>query len=299
MTTHPALLGIDWGTSNRRAYLIDATGALLRSHADDQGLLAVQGRFGPSLQALRREMAVDDQVPTVMSGMVGSANGWHEVAYLDLDVPLDHLPGFVAPVPGQAGCAIVPGYRTRGAQIDVMRGEEVQLLGAVLYGVRDDLVLLPGTHSKWVRLHDGRIDQFSTFMTGELFAMLAKGGTLGTLLADAPTDESAFTAGLDAARAQLPLTQSLFGVRARVVTGDLPAPAARGFVSGLLIGAEFVAALAQDGAFAQADTVFIVGSHDLSARYAGAARHFNLAPVALDADALFIAALKQFLVKAK
>jgi 2-dehydro-3-deoxygalactonokinase len=121
-----------------------------------------------------------------MSGMVGSASGWQEVDYLDASVPLEQLPQHLAAVtdPAWAGrCHIVPGYVYRnGAAADVMRGEETQLLGAVALGHRDGWLVLPGTHSKWVLLRDGVIQSFATYMTGELFAMLSKGGTLSAMM---------------------------------------------------------------------------------------------------------------------
>ena len=285
------MLGIDWGTSNRRAYLVDARGACVRRHADDQGLLAVQGDFGASLDALRSAMGVAPDVPVVMAGMIGSASGWQEVPYLDIGVALADLPRHLVALRARPGCAIVPGYCSDAP--DVMRGEETQLLGALVLGVRDGWVVLPGTHSKWVYLRDGRIERFSTYVTGELFALLAMHGTLSGLMADAHDDRPAFCAGLDAARAGSPLTHGLFGVRARVVTGQMPASRARSFLSGLLIGTEFVAA--ERGA--QGRGLHLVASAALAGPYAQAASHFGWTAVALDPDQVFLAALKQFITE--
>lgn len=284
------MLGIDWGTSNRRAYLVDATGACLRRHADDQGLLAVRGDFGVSLVALRSAMGVAPDVPVVMAGMIGSASGWQEVPYLDIGVALADLPRHLVALRGRPGCAIVPGY---SCAADVMRGEETQLLGALALGVRDGWVVLPGTHSKWVYLQDGRVARFSTYITGELFALLATHGTLSGIVAGAHEDASAFCAGLDAARDGAPLTHSLFGVRARVVTGRMPAGQARSFLSGLLIGTEFVAA--ERGA--EGCALHLVASAALAGPYAQAASHFGWSAVALDPDQVFLAALKRFITK--
>ena len=282
------LLGVDWGTSNRRAYLVDGHGACLAKHADDQGMLAVGGRFAESLAALRSAMHIDAGVPAVLSGMVGSAGGWQEVPYVDSAVALADLPGKLAPVHGQPGCSIVPGYCYRGDTVDVMRGEETQLLGA---GVRDGWVVLPGTHSKWVLLRDGAIARFSTFMTGELFAMLAAGGTLSAIMQPGPDDGGAFRAGMAQARLGKPLTNSLFGVRARVVAGAMQAAQARSFVSGLLIGTEFAAAT-------EGGDVFIIGSPALGERYAEAAAQFGMAAQVLDPDTVYLAALNHLYQKA-
>ena len=298
---HRQLLGIDWGTSNRRAYLVDQDGNCLATHEDDQGMLASRGAFPESLAALLAHMQVGAQVPVVMSGMVGSASGWREVPYLDTMVALDTLPQHLARVEGHAlgrECLIVPGYCQREGGIDVMRGEETQLLGALALGRRDGWVVLPGTHCKWVLLQGGAIRSFATYMTGELFAALSAQGTLAPMLADANADPdaTAFAAGVDEARLRAPLTNSLFRVRARVVSGAMPAAHARSFVSGLLIGAEFVAA--QDAAGGAAQSVTLICSPSLYGPYARAAALFGVNADKLDPQAVYTAALSQFFVKA-
>jgi 2-dehydro-3-deoxygalactonokinase len=303
---HDRLVGIDWGTSNRRAYLVDAGGHCLATHEDDQGMLAARGRFAESLAGLLATLhataGVGPDVPVVMSGMVGSAQGWQEVAYLDLEVPLGDLPRHLARIEGQdlgRDCFIVPGYCQREGGIDVMRGEETQLLGALALGRRDSWVVLPGTHSKWVLLKGGAIERIATYMTGELFAALAAHGTLAALMVD--DDESAFDAGLAEARKRAPLTNSLFRVRARVVAGAMPAAQARGFVSGLLIGTEFVAALdagtagaAGAGATMAPTAITLVCSEALRPRYARAAAVFGVDAHHLDPHHAYCAALAQF-----
>lgn len=285
------LLGIDWGTSNRRAYLIERDGACLASQSDGQGLLAVRGEFAASLAVLRVSMGVDPAVPVVMSGMVGSRSGWQEAPYLGVATPLDQLAQHLVPLGGYRDHLIVPGYRTGDPHIDVMRGEETQLLGLVAQGVRDGWAVLPGTHSKWVFLRDGRIAQLSTYMTGELFAMLGAGGTLAPIMADGRDDHDAFVEGLDKARLNKPLTNSLFGARARVVTGAMDPAGARSFVSGLLIGTEFVAARGQQDA---GDTVHLIASSALAGHYERAAECFGMRAVVYDPDAVYLSALQQF-----
>lgn len=288
------LLGIDWGSTNRRAYLLDADGHCLRQHADGTGMLAARGRFAETLADLCRELRVPAATPVVMSGMVGSAQGWREVPYLTPDVPLTELPRHLAHLGStEAPLAIVPGYRqhakTAGG-IDVMRGEETQLLGAVALGEADGWAILPGTHSKWARLEGARLAQWSTYMTGELFAALGQGGTLTALMAEGTVhDAQAFGSGVAAARACGALTHALFTVRARVVTGDLPAAQARSFVSGLLIGTEFV-----DRALPAETELAIIGSPALAARYQDAARHFGLRSRTIDPDRAYCAALAHF-----
>jgi len=287
------LLGIDWGTSNRRAYLVDAAGACLATRADDQGMLAARPDFAGSFATLVDALHVDAGVPAIASGMIGSAQGWREVPYLDIAVPLDALPDRLVRVDDpRAGrpCWLVPGYAQRGADVDVMRGEETQLLGAVALGRRDGWFVLPGTHSKWVRVEEGVIRRIATFMTGELFATLSAHGTLAPLMTDEVDDDAAFVAGLDDARRGAPLSNTLFGVRARVVTGAMPAAQARSFVSGLLVGTEFAACGHADGA-----PLTCIGSPALRDRYVRAAKHFGMTLDALDPDRVYCAALARFL----
>jgi 2-dehydro-3-deoxygalactonokinase len=291
------ILGIDWGTSNRRAYLVGADGACIDSRADDQGILATRPGFGPSLAALLADMRIGSGVPVVASGMVGSAQGWKETPYLDAAVPLEALPRHLVSMRDGAGgraCLIVPGYRAQDedGRVDVMRGEEMQLLGAVALGRREGWFVLPGTHSKWVRLEDGAIRHISTFMTGELFSTLGKLGTLAPLM-DGPDDDGAFAAGVDEARRRAVLTKALFGVRARAVTGAMPAAHTRSFVSGLLIGAELVAAL--DLFKHGRGSVVSIAAPKLQAYYAVAAARLGFELQAFDPDAVYRAALGMFL----
>ncbi|WP_342118571.1 2-dehydro-3-deoxygalactonokinase [Pseudoduganella sp. OTU4001] len=283
--TPKQILGIDWGTSNRRAYLIDANGACTLRHSDDQGMLAVRPHFAQSIEDLLAAMGLPSDTPVIASGMVGSAQGWHEVPYLDASVPLRKLPQHLLRVAPDR--FIVPGYCQRGEDIDVMRGEETQLLGALALGHADGWVVLPGTHSKWVLLRDGVIQQIRTFMTGELYATLGAHGTLAPLMGG-PESEAAFAEGMQAARRRAPLSNALFRVRARVVAGAMPAADARSFLSGLLIGTEFVAA--QDAS----DTIISIASPALQQLYATAAAQFGLQLDGLDPDRVYCAALARF-----
>lgn len=298
------ILGIDWGTSNRRAYLVDGGGAMIDSRADEQGMLAAgsSSGFGQSLAALLADMRIDPGVPVVASGMVGSAQGWRETPYLDAAIPLEDLPRHLVPVRDDAAkrtCRLVPGYRFQDmdGRVDVMRGEEMQLLGAIAMGRRGGWFVLPGTHSKWVRLEQGVIRHVSTFMTGEFFATLGKLGTLAPLMTKTDgagaDDGGAFAAGVDEARRRAPLTSALFGVRARAVTGAMPAAHTRAFISGLLIGAELVAALdLMDGGRA---AVTSIAAATLHGHYDAAARQLGIALQPLDPDAVYRAALGVFL----
>lgn len=280
----PAWLGIDWGTSMRRSWCYDARTPTPTRVSDNQGLLACAGGFGASLGRLLGSLEVEPgRTRIVMSGMVGSASGWQEVPYLDATTGLIELPRRLVRLTrpdAPADSWIVPGLRWRGpgADVDVMRGEETQLLGALrLLGERSDgWYLLPGTHSKWVQLRAGHVLWMRTYLSGELFGLLREHGTLASIMqsapisdaADAPSNEQAFRQGV-AASAQAALSHTLFAARARVVSGDMPARSAAAFVSGALFGAEWHEVMRTPGL---ESPVRIVGEPALAAHHAACAR---------------------------
>lgn len=292
----PAFIGIDWGTTHRRASLLDAAGQRLREQHDDQGALACAGRFAESLQAMLAAWPPAD-APVVMAGMVGSALGWQEVPYADAAVPLRDMGRRLVPVrDARAGQRwfIVPGIRWGDAQgrVDVMRGEETQLLGALhLLGqsADDGCYVLPGTHSKWVDLRAGSVATLRTCMSGELFALLRERGTLSTAMkasaADAEPDARAFARGV-ADAAEGVLSHTLFGARARVVTGAMRAEDAASYISGLLIGSEWH----EHARTGDRRVVRVIGEPALAQLHLQCAELLGLRAEALDARAVQLAA---------
>ena len=264
MTHNPALIGIDWGTTSLRAWAIAADGQVLETRRRDLGILRVPGGDFPTAFA---ECVGDWHglgLPVLMSGMIGSRQGWAEAAYVPCPADTASLAAHLLRPPGTERVWIVPGLSlSDGARRDVMRGEETQIAGAVGEG-GSATVVLPGTHSKWVRVEGGRITDFATFMTGELFDVLAKHSILGRLMTgDAPSD-AGFRQGLDAARAgDGGLSGALFSVRALGLFGDVPADALRDYLSGLLIGHELREALARF----PASEVLLIGAASLAQRY--------------------------------
>lgn len=297
--TEPALLGIDWGTSNRRAWWLADGGGVLAEVSDDQGLLAAQGRFAEALQSLLRAgPALPPAAPVLMSGMVGAASGWHEAPYLDAREPLAALVRKLVAVPAaRPRTFIVPGvcWSSPDGSVDVMRGEETQLLGALALGHGDGWYLLPGTHSKWVHLAGGCVADLATYMTGELFALLTRHGTLASVTgpapedarSDTPTHPQAFARGV-AAAARSGLSNALFGCRAQVVAGRMPAGDAREYLSGLLIGAEWQDVQRRAGH--APEHITLIGTPELARRYAFVAAASGCHIDTLDARTVQLAA---------
>src|SRR4051794_30064634 len=175
-------IGVDWGTTNRRAYRIDASGKCADEFEDGKGVLSIaSGDFPAAIAEIRKRLG--DQ-PLLLPGMVGSNRGWIEAPYVPCPADID------AVVKGLVWAgerdAIVPGVSYLGdGRADVMRGEEVHLPGAVAGGLVDPdaLVCHPGTHNKWVVVRGGSIESFRTVMTGELFNLLKEHSILADLLA--------------------------------------------------------------------------------------------------------------------
>ena len=302
-----AFIGIDWGTTHRRASLIGTDGELLSERADGEGALACAGRFRASLEALVAHWPqAHAGLPVVMAGMVGSAIGWQAVPYLEGATPLSGLARHLVRVdeaPAGRRWYIAPGWCLRdGADVDVMRGEETQLYGALqLLGAQasDGCYVLPGTHSKWVRLQGGRITELRTYLTGELFALLRQHGTLASAMQTAGAGAAAglqhadvagdpeFLRGVAAAAAGPVLTHALFGARARVVTGALAPAGAAAYVSGLLIGAEWADA---QRLASRDEPVRVIGEPALAALHAACARHHGRRLETLEARQIQLAA---------
>ncbi|HEX6703139.1 MAG TPA: 2-dehydro-3-deoxygalactonokinase [Albitalea sp.] len=281
-----AIVGIDWGTSRRRVWALDPQAQPLREFDDDAGMLHCGGRFAQALaDALQRIGPLAASARVLLSGMVGSAQGWHAVPYADAPLALDSLATrlhAVADAPAGVQVHIVPGVRWRDGDgsVDVMRGEETQLLGACALGHRDGRFVLPGTHSKWVVLRDGGIERFSTYLTGELFALLSQHGTLAALMHEPMADEAAFAEGVRAS-GRAALSHALFECRARVVAGDMAAASARDHLSGVLIGAEWHDALQRFGR--GAEPVQVIGDAELARRHVQVAQQLGVPIARIDA----------------
>ncbi|KFG89506.1 2-dehydro-3-deoxygalactonokinase [Sphingobium herbicidovorans NBRC 16415] len=228
-------IAVDWGTTNRRAYLI-ANGAVLASEAAGPGVKSMpQGAYEVEVAGIRQRLG---ELPMLLVGMVGSTIGWREAPYIDAPASIARLATHLCRIDGCT--AIVPGVADRNRP-DVMRGEEVQMLGAVAAGLvpPDAILCQPGTHCKWATLQDGAISRFTTTMTGEIFALLKDHSLLGPQLAYPVMDDDAFAEGVAAVGEDL--LAALFRIRAASVLGQRKDIAAASFASGLLIGSDVAA----------------------------------------------------------
>lgn len=280
-------IAVDWGTTNRRAYRLDPAGKCDGEFEDGQGVLSIQpGGFPEAVGEIRRRLG---DLPLLLAGMVGSNRGWMEAAYVPCPAGLDDLASNLA-WPGERE-AIVPGVSfISDSRADVMRGEEVQLLGAVVAGrvPADALVCHPGTHNKWVVVQDGRIESFRTVMTGELFNLLRKHSILADLLtADAEPDE-AFLQGVRHGLDRDDLTSDLFAVRARVLLGAARREDAASYASGLLIGSDVRIGLDVK----VSKSAYVMGRPELTRLYAAAIREAGADAIELDGEQSFLSGIQ-------
>jgi 2-dehydro-3-deoxygalactonokinase len=268
-----ALVALDWGTSNCRAFRVAEDGQIIASRAAAQGILSVANNdFAGAFRNIVSEWQEGRGAPVLMSGMIGSRQGWVEAPYAPTPAGADELAKKLAPVPLPGRKAfIVPGIdgpMAAGGR-DVMRGEETQIIGALDLdqgGRASRVMCLPGTHSKWVEVAGGRIQRFATFMTGEVFAVLKQHSILGRLMTGTAHDNDAFAAGLARSERAGGLLHQLFGVRTEGLFGTVKPEGLSDFMSGLLIGHEVRAALE----WRPSENVTLVGTPELCALYRAA-----------------------------
>jgi len=264
------LIAIDWGTSSARAYALDGVGQLVSERSAPLGVQRVTlSGFAEALKVLCGG-EVPDAVPLIASGMIGSRQGWVEAPYCKCPAGFPAIAAALTSVPGTR-LFIVPGLMCHGVDEvpDVMRGEETQVFGVLPeeIGARQVLVL-PGTHSKWVIAGPEGVETFATFMTGELYAVLREHSILGRL-AVAGVDDAALDRGVGhSLRQDAALTHDLFSARTLALTEALASTGVADYLSGLLLGAEIAAARAWlAGKGLERETVMLLGDAALLVRY--------------------------------
>jgi 2-dehydro-3-deoxygalactonokinase len=285
----PGLIAVDWGTTSFRAYLVSANGAIIDRVESTRGIQSVGA--GDYEQVLISSLSAWRDVaappPIILSGMIGSRQGWVEAPYVSCPAGLAETAAAIVTIKSAAfgEIGVVPGVLADGDPEgpDVMRGEETQIFGALAASSGEDGVfVLPGTHSKWAIVEKGRIVSFKTYMTGDAFGALRNHTILARLMDGPEADGEGFALGVKAARglkAPGDLLHAIFmartlGLFERLRSAQLPE-----YLSGLLIGAELLAAAPRDGAAAT-----IIGSASLTRRYRQAGEILGVALEAAPED---------------
>jgi 2-dehydro-3-deoxygalactonokinase len=273
----PVLIAIDWGTSSFRAYLMAPDAAILDEVASGDGIGTVAaGAYPATLKRLiGRWLEAHPSVPVIASGMVGSRNGWREAAYVKCPAGPSDIAAQLTRVEADGRRVVLaPGLSTvdESGQPDVIRGEETEIFGVAHSGAQ--LIVLPGSHSKWARVDGDRVVGFRTFVTGELFAALRDHTIIGAFAraASPKSPGAAFALGVrrGAAAASCEgksgLLGLLFGARSSPLMGALPEHDAGEYLSGLLIGAE----IGEGRRLFPGETPHLAGAEALIQRYLAA-----------------------------
>ncbi|WP_269048173.1 2-dehydro-3-deoxygalactonokinase [Paenarthrobacter sp. Z7-10] len=299
------LIAIDWGTSSCRAYLLGSSGAILAQREEASGTMAVSARAANEAisRAVAFERAFDDlcedwlriepALPVIACGMVGSNHGWAEADYRNTPAEMADTGIRLTTVRTRTGrnVHIVPGLITGGTLPSVMRGEETQILGALAAsgdGIpahrapgrgASQIVLLPGTHSKWVRVVGTVVSDFTTYMTGEVFALLSNESTLSRLaLKTVRSSWDAFDRGVEVAASPAGAGGFLgtaFSARSLALTGELAREDILDYLSGLLIGDE-IAGIGRTWLLDGERSVILCGADELNSRYRRALQRFGI-----------------------
>ena len=286
----------DWGSSRLRA--VREIGGVVTERRDGPGI-AQLGSCSPAdalAAALEPWRAEGRLGPLVLCGMAGSRNGLAEVPYVRAPATLAQWRAGARRLrDGEDGLIILAGIQAQNFRDvpDAMRGEETQIFGALSLepplACGRQILVLPGTYSKWVEVRDGRIARLQTYCTGELYDLLSARSALLRVGGAAETDEDAFEIGLRNA-ARYDLSANLFETRSAQLIEGRSAAWARSLLSGLLIGAEVHSMRASR--VAVSGPLTIIGEPALTARYLHALGHYGEQARCLDGDACVLAGLR-------
>ncbi|MBT5925358.1 MAG: hypothetical protein HOH33_01930 [Verrucomicrobia bacterium] len=280
-TTHPqssypeSFLSCDWGTSSFRLRLIRIQdGQVLHETKKNIGVKSVFLQRDPSQntdrdkrfesfltrecdQLLEVAQCATTEMIMMLSGMTTSSIGWVELPYARAPFPLDgsrvvvQSKEIITDRGRRIQCRLISGIQT---EKEMMRGEETELMGVFAKerykGLTVEcLAVVPGTHSKHVRIKDGSIQSIETFMTGELLEVLCRHSVLQATAnlecvfeqefrMNSKSQHDAFECGVQLAK-QSGLLGNLFQTRTRGVLHGSNATDNIWFLMGLLIGDEW------------------------------------------------------------
>lgn len=280
-------IAIEWTSKQFRALLLENDGRLLDSRLTGDGAKGLAPTdFHPVLKANIGDWLAPDRV-VLISGMATSRSGWIESPF----APAPAAPADIAAnaiwldLQGTAGVGFLPGVSVSTGLPDVMRSEEIRIFGAGLE--KDATVILPGDHTKWVRIERGRITAFWTFLTGEMVHLLLRDSILSGLVPlDSPHDVAGFTMGIDQALSADPgggVLRRLFSARSLVLFDKIAPVQISSYLRGLTLAAE--AREAFNGLAERTGEIVILSTDDRARHYATILQSLGCNTVALqDAD---------------
>jgi 2-dehydro-3-deoxygalactonokinase len=280
------MLVADWGTTSLRIYVLDEKGGIVTKRTSDKGILVAKTLGFEKTLELEADALFDDQ-QILLGGMIGSRNGWVETEYVDCPATLEGIANRLGTVTwrSQSGISrtakITPGVRFLGenGMSDIMRGEELQILG-LMQQITDKhaTIVLPGTHSKWVSVTNNTISTFRTYMTGEVFELLANQSILKSETKTEPFDNNVFLDGVKLGSTENSLTNLIFQARTQLINGKLQPSSSDSFLSGILIGNEISHEVRNQR------LIHLISNAKLSKLYSMALQYFNIESVTHDED---------------
>lgn len=269
-------VGVDWGSSSFRAYRFDEQGVPIAELSADKGIREIQPPTAEHFETVLFELIGDwlsDGDTVLLSGMITSRSGWVETPYLACPVDVTTIAAFAQCLNTRnVQLRFLPGIKQEDPTPDVMRGEELQLLGAA-NAYESSTVVLPGTHSKWASMSGTVLSQFRTVITGELFEIILKNSLVGAVFTSSCFNEESFLDGVDLGCKTTTLVSDLFTLRSSVLLSYANSDAQHSHLSGILIGNEIREGLQLMGTV---NDVVLVGSESLCSLYELAFNSFGL-----------------------
>lgn len=282
---------VDWGTSNFRATLYDENFNVLDKTSNNNGMLSLEkSEFYDFLKTTLKDWFLKyKNIKVLLSGMVGSQNGWLETKYLVCDTNLKEVSKKLVKIPNiKEDIYIVPGVKTmKNNIIDLMRGEEVQIFGALKsFDIKDATLILPGTHCKWAEVKDENIIDFKTNMTGEVFNILSSNSILEKSIKSKDFNEEAFLKGINLAKKEGGLLNQIFQARAQAsIIGENNI---HSFLSAILISNE----IKEMKNIFSSKEIIIVGSSTLNKLYEIALKEYDFKTQTISSELASLEAMK-------
>lgn len=287
------VIALDWGTTRARAFLIGDDGVVLDRRIADQGIQSVPaGGFPAAFEAIAGDFRrARPDAAIVLAGMVGSRNGWVEAPYVACPASVEQIAagGIAVALAEGTTATILPGLSSDEGAFDVMRGEETLIVGL---GLDDGFACLPGTHSKWAEVKNGRITRFASFMTGEVYGLLRQHSILSRLAEEPGEGDAADGArrGYAGAARLGGLLNAAFAARTEVLAGRMRGGAVGSYLSALLVGQEIAGARAL---FGEPGAVHLVADGALAESYGQALDAAGLSYTVTTPEAAFIAGVER------
>lgn len=293
--------GVDWGSSSFRAYRFDESGRVIDTLSTALGIKFVSDDLSNQHKGINKfEHTFLDLIghwlepgdTVLLSGMITSVNGWCETPYLECPVSLSAITAQMTEKQVNGiSLQFLPGVCQRSPKADVMRGEELQLIGALQSREKTTMVM-PGTHSKWAIAEQDSLLEFRTIATGELFDVLLNHSLIGQLATGDQWRQERFIEGVATAYHSGGIVSELFACRSGVLLNSLEALSVSSYLSGLLIGNEIREGMAITG---HSEHVTLIGNNSLCTHYRDAFQHLSLAadmPTADAAESGFVKLIK-------